>query len=339
MIKQGYIKCLFFDDPHILSNLKSQLSLLNQIRKQYGWQELGLDKVKFIFSGSVLNRECDVLLNFNGTPPNDFTPAVKKFSGLKVFHLMDYFWREPGSQKYKNLKEFGVDWLMSYSQSDRYCPYFQKYFPDYVGKVIAVPFGFAPRFTSTTDFSQRKKKCVAVGSVNPLRPADAPPKNYLETADFYQDEEWLHKFRRMIVENLPNLSAEIDSMLPVFPKYKDNKYDIVAKFNEYQMFVSDETIFYFPTAKTFEGPACGTVMVCSDHPCFSDYGFVGGTNCITHRQFDIQDLKKQIAYYQNHQEELLRIQKNSTAFVRENYSQTAIATRVNTAVKKVFEKR
>lgn len=337
MIKKGYIKYLFFDDPHILTKFREKLSHLNKIRKQYKWRELGLDKVSFIFSSATLNQKCDVLLNFNACSmtPDDYTSAIKKFPGLKIFHITDYFWRGPGSQKYKYLKEYGVDYLMSYGSPDKYCEYFKTYFPDYIGKVIPVPFGFAPRFVDTTNFDQRKNKCVAVGSVNPLRIASADPRNYMESANFFKGEEWFHKFRRLIVEHLDELLAEIDSMLPVFPKYKDNRYNLVEKFNEYKMFVSDESIFYFPAAKTFEGPACGTVMVCSDHPCFSDYGFIGGVNCITHKQLDIQDLKRQISYYQNHPAELARIQKNSITFVRQNYSHAMIADKVNSAIKKI----
>ncbi|MES2059971.1 MAG: glycosyltransferase [Patescibacteria group bacterium] len=335
MIKMGYIDYLFFDDPSFFKELKSNLYLLNNIRKQYGWKDLGLNKVKFIFSSRSLNKKCDVLLNFNGTPKEDFTAAVKDFPGIKAFHLMDYFWREPGSEKYKRLKEYGVDYLMGYASHDKYCTYFEEYFPDYIGKVIAVPFGFAERFKSTVPFEDRKNKCVAVGSVNPFRPPDAAPINYIETADFFQGEEWLHKFRRQIVENMPTLGNEIDSMLPVFPKYKDHKYDIVAKLNEYKMFVSDETMFYFPTAKTFEGPACGTVMVCSDHPCFAEYGFIDGINCITHKQMDIADMKAKITEYQNNPEKLAQIQQNATKFVLENYSHQAIAKRLYEEVKKL----
>jgi hypothetical protein len=339
LILQGHIEYLYFDERNLLKNWRTKVSAINQIRKKYGWKELGLNKVKFIFTEKGLNKNCDILLNFNSTQPEEFTPAIKRFKGVKIFHLMDYFWYEPGSDKYKRLKEYNVDYLMSYSSSDKNCPYFQKYFPDYIGKVIAVPFGFPSRFVSETPFKDRKNKCVALGSVNPFRPADSAPKNYQETADFYKDEPFLHKFRRMIVENMPKLESEIDSKLPVFPQYKDYKYDIVKTFNEYKMFTCDETMFFFPTAKTYEGTACGSVMVCSDHPCFTEFGFEDGVNCIKHRQFDIDHLKEKIKYYQENPAELSKIAERSLAFTRKNYSHPAVANKIYKEFVKVYEKK
>ncbi len=336
LVRHGHVEYLYFGELRLFSNWRTKLSALNQIRKKYRWKELGLNKVKFLFTKRALNKHCDILLNFNMTQPEDFTPAVKQFKGMKIFHLMDYFWMEPGSKKYARLKEFGIDYVMSYSSSDKNCPYFQKIFPGYKGKVIPVPFGYSERFRNTTPFSERKNKCVALGSVNPFRPADAEPIKYQETADFYLDLPWLHKFRRMIVENLPLLGNEIDSMLPVFPLYKEYTYDIVKKFNEYRMWVSDETMFFFPTAKSYEGTACGTVMVCSDHPCFAEFGFVDGENCIMHRRYDIAHMKERISYYQNHPIELEAIQKRSTEFIRTLYSQPHIADGLMHAISTLY---
>ncbi|MEO8103395.1 MAG: hypothetical protein ABI790_12775, partial [Betaproteobacteria bacterium] len=49
------------------------------------------------------------------------------------------------------------------------------------------------------------------------RPLDAPVRNYRETADFYPDECWFHKFRRDLVLEKERLSDCMDSMLPEFP--------------------------------------------------------------------------------------------------------------------------
>jgi glycosyltransferase involved in cell wall biosynthesis len=336
LIKKGHVEYLYFDEVGRLKDIRQKLAALNSIRKKYSWTELGLNKVKFLFTERALNKHVDILLNFNSTHSTQFTPAIKRFKGIKIFHLMDYFWYEPGSVKYERLQEYGVDYLMSYSSSDKHCPYFKKTFPNYLGKVIAVPFGYTDRFVSTIPFGKRENKCVALGSVNPFRPADANPSNYLETADFYSREKFLHKFRRMIVENLDTLKDQVDSMLPVFPKYKDFKYDIVQKFNDYKMFTCDETMFYFPTAKTYEGVASGCVMVCSDHSCFKEFGFMDGVNCITHRQFDIAHLKERIAEYQNKPKELEAIHRRGLEFVRNRLSHKAVADRLSEIYTSIF---
>jgi glycosyltransferase involved in cell wall biosynthesis len=337
MIRQGLIRYLYFDDKNFYNEYHQIIPLiLQQLQNKYSFTDLGLDKTEIILSSKTLSSHCDVLLNFNTTLEAEFTPAIKKFSGLKIFHLMDYFWIEPGSEKYKRLKDSGVDYLMSYGSPDRYCQYFQKYFPDYLGKIIPVPFGYSSRFISKNTFQKRLNKCVAVGSVNPMRPEDSLPKNYLETANFYAKEKWMHKFRHQLVVNRDKLSEVMDSMLPIYPQYKDFNYDIVEKFNQYQMFVSDETIFYFPTAKTFEGLAAGSVLVCSDHPCFSEYGFQDGINCIKHRQFETGDFKEKINYYQNHQKELNIIHTNGYQFVRKNYSHPAIASNLYQIIENIY---
>lgn len=339
LIKSGKVKYLFFSDWNKSNEYGiSTLDVLGRLFDQYTFRDLGFDRVEIIFSPKTLNSQCDVLLDFNSTLDSEFCPAIRNFQGLKIYHLMDYFWLEPGSKKYQKLIDNGVDYLFSYSRTDKHCKYFQEYFPKYIGKVIPIPFGYSGRFVSTTPFIQRKEKCVAVGSVNPLRPSDSPENYYKETADFYRKEKWLHKFRRMLVVNRHKL-MNMDSMLPVFPKYKDFNYDIVKIFNQYKMFVSDETLFYFPTAKTYEGTACGSVMVCSDHPCFTDFGFIDGINCIKHKQYSVDDFNDKINYYLKHQSELNTIQKNSYNMITSKYSHKKIAFKTYKIIKEVYSKQ
>jgi len=338
MINKGFIKYLYFDDYNFRDSYNTlTYKKIKGMLEQYSWNDLGLNKAEIILSSKDLQDKCDILLNFNVTRASEFTKGVKQFDGLKVFHLMDYFWIEPGSAKYDRLKKFGIDYLMSFSSSDKHCPYFQKYFPDYVGKVIPVPFGYHSRFMNKVPFEKRVHKCIALGAVNPLNRPDSPLNNWIETAAFYPDEVWAHKFRRMLFKEKRTLAQIMDSMLPEFPQSRKWDYDIVEKFNQYQMFVSCESIFYFPSAKTFEGPASGSVLVCSDHPCFSEYGFVDGVNCVKHRQLDINDFKDKVSYYVDHQEELNKIQKCGTDFVRECYSHQAIAQKLYSILETLYK--
>lgn len=336
LAKRGHVQYLYFDEKNIFDNYRTKLSALNQIRKQYSWTDLGLNQVQFIFSGAALRRNVDVLLNFNHALPDEFTPAVKAFEGLKIFHLMDYFWKEPGSAIHERLVEHGIDYVMNYGQADVHCEYFKKVFPTYLGRVIPVPFGYSDRFVSTTEFNQRDNKCVALGSVNPLRPYDADPVNYTESAALFANEEWFHKFRRMIVESMDLLHDQVDSMLPVFPKYKDASYDIVKKLNGYRMFTNCESLFYFPSAKTFEGVACGAALVCSDHPCFANFGFQDTINCIVHNEFNITSFKDKIAYYQNNSVALEAIAHTGHDFVLEYYNHGAIADNLARIVEMIY---
>ncbi|MDA9945233.1 glycosyltransferase [Schleiferiaceae bacterium] len=280
--------------------------------------------MEIVFTTSKLNKKADVLLNLNlmcfSNIKTDFSGRIAGFNGIKIFHIGDYFWYRPGSESYKLLQSIGVDHLLGYAMHDRYCSYFRQFFPEYQGRVWGIPFGFTPRFAVTTPFSERKKKAVALGSVNPLRPLHLPVSNYRETADFFPDDNWFHEFRRELILNKNHLTKEMDSMLPEFPSIKDFKYDLVAKFNEYQMFVTCESIFSFPSAKVFEGMACQTVLVCADLDCNKEYGLKDGENCIMFEAYNIIDFQEKVKYYQSNQIELEVIARAGRKFVVENYS-------------------
>tara|TARA_Y200000002_G_C22637091_1_gene645177 strand:- start:384 stop:1487 length:1104 start_codon:yes stop_codon:yes gene_type:complete len=328
LLKNGDVKYLYFDiDKRHLSidTLRLFRLLFLNCGKINSWG-IPWKQIKFIFTMRELNNKCDVLLNFNShLGKTQFNQRLKRFDGLKIYHVNDYFWNQPGSELNKMLESIGVDYLMGYASHDKHCKYFQKTFKNYIGKVIPVPFGFAERFKVIKPFYERLNKTVALGSVNPLRPLESPIHNYIESANFFPDVSWLHKFRRDIVIDKEKLSEHIDSMLPEFPQIKDFRYDLVKKFNEYQMFVSCESIFNFPPAKYFEGPACGSVLVCADHDCNKEFGFVDGENCIMYKIYDIDNLIEKIKFYTKNTTLLNEIQQNGTKFVRKNYSHQQVA--------------
>jgi hypothetical protein len=330
LLRSGTVTHFFFEGASLSD------PAWRRILARYSWEDLGLDHIRCIFSSEELNRECDVLISLD-SQPRDFSPAVKAFPGIKIYHLMDYFWGEPLSQKAARLKEHGVDFVMSYASPDRYDPYFIKHAPEYVGKVIPVPFGFGPRFASHTPFDQRQKRCVALGSVRPLRFPQEPERLYKEQADFFGHEQWFHKFRRMLVEHRGQLDDVMDSLLPEFPRYRDYDYDLAGVFNQYQLFVSDESLFFFPSAKTFEGPASGTVMVCSTHPSFSDLGFVDGVNCLMHREFDIEDFHQKVRGALQNQSQLRDIAARGKQLARSRFDEKTVGLKLASIIKALAE--
>ena len=328
LLSNGDVRILYFDlgTRYISKDFILKLySYFRSIETIKSWN-IPWSNINFIFSVEELNINCDVLLNFNShLGESQFPKKLNKFNGIKIYHVNDYFWNRPASDLNKLLVNSGVNFVMGYSNHDKYCSYFQKFFPSYLGKVISVPFGYSNRFVNRDDFFERINKCVALGSVNPLRPIDSEEFNYIESANFFKHEVWFHKFRRIIVENRERLDSQIDSLLPIYPDYKDFKYDIVEKFNQYRMFVSCESIFNFPPAKYFEGPACGTVLVCSDHECNKDLGFIDGVNSVMYKKNNLNDLSDKINYYKNQPEILKQIQDNGTSLVQNNYSHKDIA--------------
>lgn len=339
LLRVKHVSVLYFSDRSGINYVKTLLNLIRHKTISSRFNGISWNEMEFVFTASRLNKKADILLNLNlmcfNNIKSDFSSGIAKFNGIKIFHLGDYFWYRPGSETYKLLQSVGVDHLLGYAMHDRYCSYFQEHFPKYKGKVWGIPFGYTPRFVATTPFYKRKAKAVALGSVNPLRPLNAPIINYRETADFFPDENWFHKFRRELILNKNHLSNEMDSMLPEFPLIKDFKYDLVAKFNEYQMFVTCESIFSFPSAKVFEGMACQTALVCADLDCNKEYGLKDGENCIMFKANSIKDFQKKVKYYQSNLSKLEAIAIEGKRFVMANYSLEKNAQQIINTIKNI----
>ena len=82
----------------------------------------------------------DAIICFNGRPdlPDNYPP--KEFSGLKVVHLMDHVFQ--AERAYQNLQENGIQYVMCYSRLDKYDSFFREAYPDYIDKILPIPFGF-----------------------------------------------------------------------------------------------------------------------------------------------------------------------------------------------------
>src|SRR5690606_6096546 len=82
----------------------------------------------------------DAIVCFNGRPdlPGNCPPS--EFKGFKALHLMDHVFRT--NETIQALRRNGVQTLLGYNKHDRHDAFFQHYYKDWVGKLIAVPFGY-----------------------------------------------------------------------------------------------------------------------------------------------------------------------------------------------------
>ena len=301
-----------------LSGPKSMHRYAEEFIKAYCEKEVDYEEAK--------HYDGDIIVCFNGRPDIEKNCPPKEFKGIKIIHTMDHVFQ--ADKTLQVLKENEVDYLMCYNSHDIYDRFFRSAYKEYIGKVIPVPFGYNDlRFRSEMGFRSRINKVVALGSVNPV--ADplciADVKAY---AEFYKDEKFTHKWRRLLAVNTETLSDEMDSLLPIFPETKDFGYDIVQTYNSYRMFTSGESIMHYPSVKTFEGMACGSALICSDHQCYRDLGLIDGYNCIMHEQHNIFDFKKQVNYYQYHMDDLERIANMGKKLVEDKYNPKAIAQKL-----------
>lgn len=265
----------------------------------------------------------DVIVQLSGRPDLFQNCPPKEFKGLKVVHLMDHVFQV--NRTNEKLKENEIDYVMCYNRHDLYDDFFKYAYKEYIGKVIPVPFGFNDlRFSSKYPYLERKNKVLALGAVNPV----SDPLCIADIAvyaAFYKDEPFTHKWRRMLSLNEKRFESIMDSLLPSYPKTKDFSYDIVGKYNEYKMFTSGESIMNYPSVKTFEGMACGSVLVCSDHQCYKDLGLVDKQNCLMHSQYDLNSFEEVVLWGQNNPEELARISEEGINLAKERYTPEKIA--------------
>jgi glycosyltransferase involved in cell wall biosynthesis len=318
--------------------LSPNYSFLTGNRTMHQWAEVFINKYadKIVTYEEAKEYKGDAIVCFNGRPDLPKNCPPKEFKGLKLLHLMDHVFQVENTNK--ALKENEIDYLMCYNRHDLYDPFFQHAYPEYVGKVIPVPFGYnETRFKVQKTFLERKNKCVALGAVNPVSDplCIADIRVY---ATFNANEQFTHKWRRALYENRMQLVNEIDSLLPAYPKTKDFNYDIVETYNNYRMFTSGESIMNYPSVKTFEGMACGSVLVCSDHQCYKDLGLVDGLNCIMHKQNSIKSFQEVVQYYRDSKEELELIARAGQKHVEKNFNPNIIAKNLFNNIKKVWKK-
>jgi hypothetical protein len=289
---------------------------------------IGKDRYEFAFSAGELRRKADALVCFNYLPHAAGNQPPRRFSGLKVWHTMDFVFNAPAANR--ALEKGGVSAVMGYCDHSRHSAYFRVAYPRFTGRVIPVPFGFASRFAVDIEATSRVPKVIALGSVNPVVEPGLPRiANVDGYARFYSDQQWTHRWRRCLVENLHEFSDLVDSQLPVWPETKNPKYDAVAMMSRYAMFLNDEGLMAFPPARTYEGPAAGALLVGNQHPCYADFGFRDGVNCILHQPQSLEDFRRRVQELLSEPAQLRNLAIAGTEFVRSRYSHPAIAAELH----------
>jgi len=265
---------------------------------------------KYAFSESGF-RDHDVWLHFGGCPGIPREKLPKRFGGLKIFHTMDFsFWPEESAAAFAEAR---VDYLLGYSALDRWCDFYHKFFPRYSGRTIPWPYGFQKRFSSTRPFSERERKCSVMGAVNRVNSPDDLAESICAYREHYSDIVWAHPIRAALRDREEEFQDFLASYLARPPARVNLKYDSAAELNRHQLFVNDDTMMHYPPARTYEGTACGAVMLCSDHPCFADFGWKNGINCLTHRWADADDFARVAREALANQDELAALHARSLA--------------------------
>lgn len=276
--------------------------------------------IPFIHHLDKSNKRESVLVGF--TIPAEDDDELLKFRGIKYFHLMDYYLFITRNLEF--LKKYSVDYVIGHTQMEKNCKLFREYYSEYHDRTISLPFGYQKRFVCSTAFEDRKNIAIGLGSINPV---DDPKLSYdvkKEFIDYFSNEEFMHPLRRYIQTHEEELVNEIESRFPSPKKQKDFSYDAVEVLNSYTMFINDAGLSNFPPARTYEGIACGCVMVAENNSIYNDLGFIPNVNYIAFEQGNYDDMKNKIDYYISHPNQLAEMQKKSIELSR-RYSHFEVA--------------
>lgn len=304
-----YADCIYLNKP-IIDRLRYRRQLLRLGIKRY---------IPFVNNLNKFSKR-DFLVGFVVPIRDDENLAY--FKGKKIFHLMDYYLFVSRNRSFLN--KYSVDYVIGHTLMDHYCPFFLKYYPEYMGKVISLPFGFQKRFKYLKKFENRKNIAVGLGAINPINDPLISEKDKTEYIQFFSDYEYSHPGRKFIQDHYEYFSNTIEALFPSKEKQKDFSYDAVECLNNYSMFFNDAGLSNFPPARTYEGIACGGVMVAEYNDIYYELGFIPNINYIAYKKGDYLQLNNKIKYFQAHSEELKKIQERSLKLAK-LYSHSHVA--------------
>ena len=309
----------------IYVNWKSRSGLLRMLKYKKKMRELGINKkIRFTSDMKKINKCTEVMVGFL-VPECTDGRDVGYYQGLKVFHLLDYYINPKKNNKF--LIDNQVDYVMGHCQLDTYSELFRKYYPNYVNKVLNIPFGYSSRFKCIKSFMERKNKAVGLGSINPMLDPKLKDEATIAIREFFPCNKYMHETRKYLQDNANKYFDCIDALFPTPEQQKDFSYDAVEMLNNYTMFINDEGISNFPPARTFEGIACGSVMIATNNPIYIDLGFVPDVNYISFMKCDYEDMVKKIRYYMENPDLLLKIQEESLSLAK-GYEHNIIADKI-----------
>lgn len=300
-----YVDCIYFSEMENVECCKEYLSTL-KIKKE----------IQFIDNIEELNRICDiVVVNF---VHNYEDYELKDYTGKVVIHTLDYL--DYSNKRNILFEKIGVDLLLGHAMLDERSELYRIAYPEYIGKLLQVPFGYAKRFKNIKKWEERDRRAVGLGAMYKMTLHKSSPKAINEILSSF---EWDHELRHYLKEHADEYDDCIDCQFPE-EEMHDFSYDAVEKLNSYQMFINDPGYLNFPPARTYEGIACGCVMVAEENEIWSDLGFVADENYIAFEKNNYEQMREKITYYMENQEELKRLQLASLKLA-ENYSHERVA--------------
>ena len=276
----------------------------------------------------------DVLINFNGQAHLKENMLPKKFSGLKIYHTMDY--SHNTKECVENLKRSCIDYLLGYTRHDLFCHFFQTYFKSFKERVIPVPFGHSKRYFNQK-LPNRNNIILGTGAINRVTDINSKIDSISEYVDFFKKHDWAHPTRKQFYD----LSKDHPSLIQNYFTFKKSSVkfkslDMSNLLNSYTFFLNETTIMDFPPARTYEGIACGSIMIAPESESLKLLGLKNNTNCFFISQKTLSNQSELIIELKKilKSELLFEIKKESLQLAK-NFTHEKIAKNLN---KEIYEK-
>ena len=297
------------------------ISKLFSIQKKYD--------LELIFSLRELNSRYDVLLDLNlltTSLDSELPLSLRRFEGIKLAHVGDYFAYHSSLDKNNRLKEIGTTALLGYCMHDHHCDFFREHYKDFLGKVWGIPMSFSKRFRKYNEFENRKDMAISLGSLFKLNNESFSKKTFFEAENFFENEAWFHRFREKLFRYSDEIRDLVFCGIPNPNKKNSIRLDLVEAFNSYKFFVTCETVFNFPTAKIFEGIACGSILLASNNTIYKELGFINNKHFISFENEDLNNMQDKILYFLENEPMLKEIAHNSHSLVMAKFNPKSISS-------------
>jgi glycosyltransferase involved in cell wall biosynthesis len=308
-------------------------------------------KQKIIFNKNKLDAERDVLFSY-AFYGDVFSceklvekSIIKKFTGKKILHATHLQFST--KKVSNNVKKAEVRHMIAEADLKK-SSYFNKFFY-FIDNVYILPHVLREKYIKIKNFSERKNRCLALGTLIISKEIDESIKDHF---DFFQINTF-HLMRKKLFENKIQLEDFVDCLInfhnekiieitnksKFYKKYnifriiynlffmsegkEYHNMDIVEKYNEYKMFISPEENVGLPSVNFVEGMACGCAYIGLDHSMYTDAGMIDKKHYIAYNG-TMEDLKNKISYYQSHQDELDEIATNGYNLAKNRFSKERV---------------
>lgn len=253
---------------------------------------------------------------------------------IKLFHFTHYV--QNTSLIAKNFERLEWDFIIA-ENNLKNSTYFNHFFKRYNRNVYTLPFTYGKRYKNKIEFKERQNKCLSVGAV--INTDDY--KNLFSDFSSFYSSDTLQPLRKQILNKIDKYSKYIDTVNSSFKpqilstfqkikkiifgfKYDYFKFDMVAKFNQYKMFMCWEELWDMPWIWFVEWMACWCAYLWKHDSMYTDLWLIPWVHYISHNG-SLEDILEKVKYYQTHSDELDQIATAWSLFVQEHFSWPIVA--------------